>query len=50
LVDVLTEEEVELSDMVLYVAKVVKEDFEEGVIHGSGFIDPALGGELLVQT
>jgi len=36
--------------MVLYVTEVVQEDFEEGIIHGFGFIDPALGGKLLVQT
>jgi hypothetical protein len=48
MVDVLPEEEVELPYMVLHVTQVVDEDFEEGVIHGFGFIDPALGGELLI--
>ena len=50
MVDMLPEEEVQLPYVVLYVTEVVKEDFEEGVIHGFGFIDPALGGELLIQT
>jgi hypothetical protein len=50
MVDLLPEEEVELPYMVLQVPQVVEEDFEEGVIHGFGFIDPTLGGELLVQT
>ncbi len=50
LVDVLPKEEVELAYMVLNVTEVVQKDFEERIIHGFGFIDPALGGELLVQT
>jgi len=50
MVDVLPEEEVELPHMVLKVTEVVEEGFEDRVIHSFGFIDPALGGELLVQT
>jgi hypothetical protein len=44
LIDVLPEEEVELPHMVLHMSEVVEEDFEEGIIHGFGFIDPTLGG------
>jgi hypothetical protein len=47
---VLPKEEVELPYMMLHVPQVVEEDFEKGVIHGFGFIDPTLRGELLVQT
>jgi hypothetical protein len=50
MVDVLPEEEVELPHMVLHMSEVVEKDFEKGVIHGFGFIDPPLGCELLVQT
>jgi hypothetical protein len=49
-VDVFPEEEVELPYMVLHVPQVVEEDFEDRIIHGFGFIDPALGSELLIQT
>ena len=50
IVNVLAEEEVELPYMVLHMSEVVEKDFEKGVIHGFGFIDPPLGCELLVQT
>jgi hypothetical protein len=46
----LPEEEVELADVVLHVTEVVEEDFKQGVIHCFGFVDPALGGKLLIQT
>jgi hypothetical protein len=49
-VDVLPEEEVQLPYMVLHMSEVVEDDFENGIIHGFGFIDPPLGGELLIQT
>ena len=50
MVDVLPEEEVELTDMMLHVTEVVEKYFEEGLIHGFGFIDPSLCGTLLIQT
>ena len=48
MVDVLMKEEVELTYMVLHVTEVVEKYFEEGIIHGFGFIDPSLCDTLLI--